>query len=145
MGLFKSKEERAAEREKREEENRLLAQRVKDSPMTKSLQMFLLDQFGDTNSEEVEKLRELSRSGSRAGYIMQVRYDGVLFNLINRKGESLSKWAISFDSLGYENLPSAGVNALQGALLETLSSIPHLMVSDTGFFMYNQNRAKQEW
>lgn len=113
--------------------------------MTKSLQMFLLDQFGDTNSEEVEKLRELSRSGSRAGYIMQVRYDGVLFNLINRKGESLSKWAISFDSLGYENLPSAGVNALQGALLETLSSIPHLMVSDTGFFMYNQNRAKQEW
>lgn len=145
MGFFKSREEKEAEREQRRLEAEQMAQKVSNSPMTKSLQMFLRDQFGDLNSEETVKLRELSLGGGRAGYIMTVRYDGILFNLINRKGETLDKWGISFDSLGYENLPSVGVDTLQKILLQTLSEIPHLMVLDTGFFMYNQSRSKQSW
>lgn len=145
MGFFKSREEREAERRQRELENEQLVQKIAVSPMTQQLQAFILDQFGNLNSEEVDKLRQLAAGGGRAGYIMEVQSKGVLFNLINRKGESLDKWAISFDALGYQDLPSAGVNALKKILLQTLSNIPHLMVLDTGFFMYDQNRAKQSW
>ena len=145
MGFFKLKEEREAERRQRELEAMQLAQKVSSSPMTQQLQAFILDQFGDLNSEEVDKLRLLAAGGGRAGYLMEVQSKGILFNLINRKGESLDKWAITFDALGYQDLPSAGVNVLKKILLQTLSSIPHLMVLDTGFFMYEQNRTKQSW
>lgn len=145
MGFFKSREEKEAEREQRRIEAEKIAQTVNNSPITKYLQRFLMEQFGDLNSEETIKLRELSNGGGRAGYIMTVRYDGILFDLINRSGESLDKWAITFDALGCSNLPSTGVDALQKILLQTLSEIPHLMVLDTGFFMYNKNCAKQSW
>ena len=145
MGLFKSREEREAERRQRELENQQLVQKIAISPMTQQLQAVSLDQFGSLNSEEVNKLRRLAVCGGRAGYLMEVQSKGVLFNLINRRGEFLEQGAISFDALGYQDLPNAGVNALKGILLQTLRSIPHLMVSDTGFFMYNQNRAKQSW
>ena len=145
MGFFKSKEEREAERRQKELEAEQLVQRISVSPMTKQLQMFLLKQFGDVSGEEVNKLRQLAAGGGRAGYIMEVQNKGILFNLINRKGESLDKWAITFDALGYQDVPSVGVNALKKILLQTLGSIPHLMVLDTGFFMYEQNRSKQSW
>ncbi len=145
MGFFKSREEKEAEQRKRELEAEELVQRISSSPMTQQLQNFLLAQFGDMGSEEVDKLRRLAAGGGRAGYLMEVQSKGILFNLINRKGESLDKWAITFDSLGYQDLPSAGVNALKKILLQTLSSIPHVMVLDTGFFMYEQNRTKQSW
>lgn len=145
MGFFKSREEREAERRQRELEAEQLAQKISTSPMTKQLQMFLLNQFGNLSSEEVDKLRRLAAGGGRAGYLMEVRSEGILFNLISRNGDSLDKWAITFDALGYQNLPSAGVNALKKILLQTLSSIPHLMVLDTGFFMYENNRSKQSW
>lgn len=145
MGLFKSREEKEAERRQREQEAMELAQKVSSSPMTQQLQAFILDQFGDLNSEEVDKLRRLAAYGGRAGYLMEVQSKGIMFNLINRKGESLDKWAITFDALGYQDLPSTGVNVLKKILLQTLSSIPHLMVLDTGFFMYEQNRTKQSW
>lgn len=145
MGFFKSKEEKEAERRQRELEAEQLVQRISASPMTQQLQQFLLEQFSDLNSEEVDKLRRLAAGGGRAGYLMEVQSKGILFNLVNRKGESLDKWAITFDALGYQDLPSAGVNALKKILLQTLGSIPHLMVLDTGFFMYEQRRAKQSW
>lgn len=145
MGFFKSKEEKEAERRQRELEAEQLAQKVSSSPMTQQLQAFILDQFGNLNSDEVDKLRRLAAGGGRAGYLMEVQSKGILFNLINRKGESLDKWAITFDELGYQDLPAAGVNVLKKILLQTLSSIPHLMVLDTGFFMYEQNRTKQSW
>ena len=145
MGLFKSKEEKEAERRQKERENEQLVQKIADSPMTRQLQAFIIEQFGDLDTEEVGKLRQLAAGGGRAGYLMEVQNKGILFNLINRKGESLDKWAITFDALGYQDLPSAGVHALQKILLQTLNSIPHLMVLDTGFFMYDQNRAKKSW
>lgn len=145
MAFFKSKEEREAERMQREREAAQLAERIASSPMTRQLQMFLLEQFGDLSSEEMDKLRRLAAGGGRAGYLMEVQSRGVLFNLINKKGESLEKWAITFDALGYQDLPSAGVSALKKILLQTLGNIPHLMVLDTGFFMYDQNRSKQSW
>ena len=145
MGFFKSKVEKEAERKQRELESEQLAQRIASSPMTQHLQAFILQQFGDLNSEEIDTLRRLAAGGGRAGYLMKVQSGGVLFDLVNRKGESLDKWAISFDALGYQDLPSAGVNALNKILLQTLSSIPHLLVLDTGFFMYQHNRAKQSW
>lgn len=122
-----------------------VAQKIGESPLTKRLQAFLLEQFGDLNGEEVNKLRQLAAGGGRAGYLMEVQGKGILFNLINRKGESLDKWSITFDALGYEDLPYAATNELKKILLETLSGIPHLMVLNTGFFMYNSNRAKQSW
>lgn len=122
-----------------------VAQRIGESPLTKQLQAFLLEQFSDLNGEEVKKLRQLAAGGGRAGYLMEVQGKGILFNLINRKGESLDKWSITFDALGYEDLPYAATNELKKILLQTLSDIPHLMVLDTGFFMYNSNRAKQSW
>lgn len=146
MGLFfKSKEEKESERKQRQLEAEQLVQKIKSSPMTHQLQNFLLNRFGDLNSEEVYKLRQLAANGGRAGYLMEVQSKGILFNLVNRKGESLDKWSISFDALGYQDLPSDGVNTLKEILLQTLSSIPHLMVLDTGFFMYEQNRTKQSW
>lgn len=145
MGFFKTREEREAERRQRELEAAQLAQQISSSQMTKQIQLFLLEQFGDLNSEEVAKLRQLAAGGGRAGYLMEVQNKGILFNLVNRKGESLDKWAISFDALGYQNLPGAGVNVLKKLLLQTLGSIPHLMVLDTGFFMYNLNREKHSW
>ena len=145
MFLFKSKEEREAERRQRELENEQLAQKISSSPMTRQLQIFLLEQFSDLNSGEINKLRQLAAGGGRAGYLMEVQSKGVLFNLINRQGESLDKWAITFDALGYQDLPSAGVIMLKKILLQTLASIPHLMVLDTGFFMYESNRTKQSW
>lgn len=144
MGLFKTREEREAEKIRRMEEAEKLKQRIYDSPLTKTIQMFLLEQFGDINSSEIAKLRELSRGGRRGGYIMTVQYNGIVFNLINYKGESLNKAILTFDSLGFENLPG-GTDTLQKILLQTLSEIPHLKVLDTGFFMYNENRAKQSW
>lgn len=145
MGFFKSKEEREAERKQAQMENERIATAVRESEMTRNLQLFLLQQFGDLSSEETGKLRQLAAGGGRAGYLMKVESQGILFNLVNRKGESLDKWAISFYELGYQNLPYAGQTALNQVLLETLSSIPHLKVSDTGFFMYQQNREKQSW
>lgn len=145
MGFFKTKEEREAEQRQRQLQNEQLAKSVRESPMTRTLQLFILEQFGDLNSEEVHKLRQLAANGGRAGYIMEVQSKGVLFNLINRKGESLDKWAITFDALGYQDLPSVGVTVLREELLQTLNSIQHLMVLDTGFFMYDQNRSKQSW
>ena len=126
-------------------ETEQVVQRISESPLTKKLQSFLLEQFGDLNGEEVNKLRQLAASGGRAGYLMEIQSKGILFNLINRKGESLDKWSITFDALGYKDLPYAATNELKKILLQTLSDIPHLMVLDTGFFMYNQNRTKQSW
>lgn len=145
MGFFKSREEKEAERRQRELENEQFAQKIAASPMTRQLQAFILEEFGDLNSEEIDKLRRLAADGGRAGYLMEVQSKGILFNLINRKGESLDKWAITFDALGYQDLPWAGIKTLEKILLQTLSSIPHLMVLDTGFFMYEKNRAKQSW
>ena len=121
------------------------AETIRNSPMTQHLQSFLLEKFGDLNSEEIHKLRQLAAGGGRAGYIMEVRKDGILFNLIRRNGESIEKWAISFDALGYQDLPSKGIKTLKDILLQTLNEIPHLMVLDTGFFMYQKNREKQSW
>lgn len=143
MGLFKSKEEREAEREQRRLEAERIAERVVNSPLTKTLQLFLMEQFGELNSEETTKLRQIGARGG--GYIMEVRCDGVLFKLIDRSGECLDTWGLGFDSLGYENLPSAGQDALKKELLKTLAGIEHLKVIDTGFFRYEQNRTKQSW
>ncbi len=118
---------------------------IRNSPMTHQLQSFLLGQFGDLNSEEIQKLRQLAAGGGRAGYIMEVRKDGLIFNLIKRNGESIDKWAISFDELGYQDLPYKGIEILKDVLLQTLNDIPHLMVLDTGFFMYQKDREKQSW
>ncbi len=145
MGLFKTKEEKEAERKKKKLEAKQLEQRISNSAITQQLQQFLLNKFGDLNSEEVDKLRQLAASGGRAGYLMDVQKEGILFKLINGKGELLDKWAITFDALGYQDLPSAGVNVLEKILRQTLESIPHLMVLDTGFFMYKKNREKLSW
>ena len=138
MGLFKSREEKEAERRQREQEAEELAQKIGSSPMTQQLQAFLLKRFGDLNGEEVTKLRRLAGGGGRAGYLLHVEREGIWFDLINRSGET-------FDAMGYENLPYSGVNILKTILLQTLNTIPHLLVSETGFFMYDQNRAKQSW
>ncbi len=143
--LFKTEEEKAAEQEQRRKAQEELEGRIQTSPMTLAIQEYLKNEFGELNSEQVSLLRKLAAGGGRAGYIMEVRYDGILFNLINRSGESLDKWGISFDALGCENLPSGGASVLQKILLATLSEIPHLMVLDTGFFMYNKDRAKSSW
>ncbi len=146
MGLFfKSKEEKEAERMQRQLEAEQITEKIINSPMTLQLQSFLLKKFGNLNSDEVAKLRRLAANGGRAGYLMEVQSKGIIFNLVNRNGESLNKWAITFDALGYEDLSDIGVNVLRRILLETLKSIPHLMVLDTGFFMYEQNRTKQSW
>lgn len=145
MGLFKSKEEKEAERRQKQLEREQLKQKISSSPMTQKIQAFILDQFGDLNSNEVDKLRRLAAGGGRAGYLMEVERKGILFNLVNRKGESLEKWAITFDALGYQDLPWGGVDVLKEILVQTLSSIPHLMVLENGFFMYEQNREKQSW
>lgn len=71
MGFFKSREEREAERRQRELENEQLVQKIAVSPMTQQLQAFILDQFGNLNSEEVDKLRQLAAGGGRAGYIIE--------------------------------------------------------------------------
>ena len=65
MGFFKSREEREAERRQRELENEQLVQKIAVSPMTQQLQAFILDQFGNLNSEEVDKLRQLAAGGGR--------------------------------------------------------------------------------
>ena len=143
--LFKSKEEVEAEKKEREKQEEQLMQKMGSSELTKSLQLFLLDKFGDLNGEEVIKLRQLAAGGGRAGYIMHVESNGIIFDLVNRKGESMDKWAISFDALGYENLPYGSADILKKILLKTLGDIPHLMVLDTGFFMYEQNRPKKSW
>lgn len=146
MGLFfKSKEEKEAERRQRQLEAEQITEKIINSPMTLQLQSFILEKFGNLNSDEVAKLRRLAANGGRAGYLMEVQSKGIIFNLVNRNGESLNKWAITFDALGYEDLSDIGVNVLRRILLETLKSIPHLMVLDTGFFMYEQNRTKQSW
>lgn len=145
MGFFKSKEEKEAERRERALKAEQFANTIRESPLTRNLQLFLIQQFGDANSEEVQKLRQLAAGGGRAGYIMHVQSDGIVFDLVNRKGESLDKWGISFDALGYQNLPGGGAGVLNGVLLQTLKDIPHLMVLDTGFFMYQFNRQKQAW
>lgn len=119
--------------------------RIRESTLTKYLQAFLLEQYGKMDSDEVNKLRQLAAGGGRAGYLMEVESKGIIFKLINRKGETLDKWAITFDALGYKDLPYAATGELKKILLQTLTGIPHLMVLDTGFFMYNQNREKQSW
>lgn len=145
MGFFKSREEKEAERRQRELEAEQLALKISSSPMTQMLQEFLKKAFGDIGSEEVELLRRMAAGGGRAGCVMEVQCKGILFTFADRKGVSLHKEMISFDAMGYQDLSSAGVDALKKILLQTLRSFPHLMVLDTGFFMYEKNRTKQSW
>ncbi len=145
MGLFKSREEKDAERIQRAIEQEKVVERMSESPLTKAIQAFFIQRYGDLNGEEVCKLRQLAAGGGRAGCIMRVHYNGIELRIITYKGETIENEFLDFDSLGFENLPSSAQDALKEILLQTLSTIPHLEVSHTGFFMYNQNRVKQSW
>lgn len=142
MGLFKSKEEREAAREQKRLEAEQFEQRIRNSSMTRQIQAFLLDKFGNLNSEEVNKLRQAGN-----GYKIEVQKKGILFTLTNRKGETLERSAFIFDALGYQDLSSDGVYILEKILFQTLSSISHLRVSNNVviYIFYNENRAKQSW
>ena len=122
-----------------------IAQKISESPLTKQLQAFLIAQYGELDCEEVHKLRQLAAGGGRGGCFLKVSNNGILFTFSDRKGEIVDRESILFDALGYSNLPDTGVRVLQKILLQTLASIPHLKVLDTGFFMYNYDRVKQSW
>lgn len=132
MGLFKSKEEKIAERKE-------LKQRITDSIMTQMIQNVLIEKYGELDSEETIKLRH------QHSCQLDVQKDGFAFVLKNESGESVDGWGMSFDALGYEDLPNDGVYILKKIMLDTLRDIPHLTVMDSGYIMYNTNRPKNAW
>ena len=132
MGLFKSKEEKMRERKE-------LKRRIKDSLMTQMIQNVLIEKYGELDSEETRKLRQLSSCQ------LEVEKDGFTFVLKNESGEIVDGWGMSFDALGYEDLSKAGVYILKDIMLDTLRDIPHLTVMDSGYIMYNTDRPKNAW
>ena len=132
MGLFKSKEEKMRERKE-------LKRGIKDSLMTEMIQNVLVEKYGELDSEETRKLRQLSSCQ------LEVQKDGFAFGLRNESGEIVDGWGMSFDALGYEDLPNDGVYILKKIMLDTLRDIPHLTVMDSGYIMYNTDRPKKAW
>lgn len=132
MGLFKSKEEKIAERKE-------LKRRITDSLMTQMIQNVLIEKYGELDSEETRKLRQLSSCQ------LEVQKDGFAFVLKNESGESVDGWGMSFDAMDYEDLSKAGVYILKDIMLDTLRDIPHLTVMDSGYIMYNTARPKNAW
>lgn len=133
MGLFKSKEEKIAERKE-------WKKRITDSLMTQMIQNVLLEKYGNLDSEEIQKLRKPNISSR-----LRVDNEGFVFTLINKEGETVDGWGMSFDAMDYEDLPNIGVQILKGIMLNTLNDIPHLSVSDSGYIAYNTDRPKNVW
>lgn len=140
MGLFKTEEEKQAIAAERKE----LEERITNSPMTQIIVAYILDKFGDLNAEKIQILRELRQCDVLGGYKLIVQKDGVIFNLLS-KGESLENWGISFDAMGYEDLPKEGVGILASIIRKTLSEIPYLYYRENGLWAYNINREKKPW
>lgn len=132
MGLFKSKEEKIAERKE-------LKRQITDSIMTQMIQNVLIEKYGKLDSEEIEKLRH------QHSCQLEVQKDGFAFVLKNESGESVDGWGMSFDAMDYEDLSKAGVYILKDIMLDTLRDIPHLTVMDSGYIMYNTDRPKKAW
>lgn len=140
MGLFKTEEERQAMTVKRKE----LEERITNSPMTQIIIAYIMDKFGDLNAEKIQILRELRQCDVLGGYKLIVQKDGVIFNLLSKR-ECLDNWGISFDAMGYEDLPKEGVGILKSIIERILREIPYLYYSDNGLWAYNINRAKKPW
>ena len=132
MGLFKSKEEKIAERKE-------LEQRITDSSMTQMIQNVLIEKYGELDSEETRKLRQWNSCQ------LEVQKDGFAFVIKKDSREIVDGWGMSFDALGYEDLPNDGVYILKKIMLDTLRDIPHLTVMDSGYIMYNTDRPKKAW
>lgn len=140
MGLFKTEEEKQAIAAKRKE----LEERITNSTMTQIIIAYTMDKFGDLDAEKIQVLRELRQCDVLGGYKLVVQKDGVIFNLLS-KGTCLESWGISFDAMGYEDLPKEGVGILKRIIEGVLSEIPYLYYSDNGLWAYNINRAKKPW
>ena len=140
MGLFKTEEEKQAIATKKKE----LDERITNSPMTQIILAYIMDKFGDLNAEKIQILRELGQCDVLGGYKLIVQRDGVIFNLLS-KGECLESWGISFDAMGYADLPKEGVGILKSIIEGILHETPYLYYSDNGLWAYNINRVKKPW
>lgn len=140
MGFFKTEEEKLAIIAEKKE----LEERIVNSPMTQIIINIIMDKFGDLNAEKIQMLRELRASTALCGYKLIVQKDGVIFSLLDM-GKCLEEWGISFDAMGYEDLPKEGTYILEKIIRDTLLGIPHLTINDNGLFLYNKDRVKMTW
>lgn len=86
MGLFKTEEEKQVIVAKRKE----LDERITNSPMTQIIIAYIMNKFGDLNSEKMQ-IVGVKAMWCVGGYKIIVQEDGVIFNLLS-KGESLENW-----------------------------------------------------